>query len=320
MAGGKWVEGLAADAPVADAARHALGVRLGPIPGLLDLAVTQAEHDPEHVHRLRVATRRAGAALRVFADCLPDDVRRRARRQLRRVRRAAGAARDWDVFRATMDERFRRSVPAGVEFLAGFVAGEREAAQRALAGARERRGLALDRALAEAQAEVRAPADGDGTLRELGRSVLAARLAEFENAAAGELTAYPDLHHVRILGKRLRYAMELFGDCFPGEFRDRLYPAIEETQEILGRANDSHEAAIRLTSLRDGLRSLDAKRWESVRPAVEALLSYHRRRLPRERRRFLDWRRRWQESGVGKVFAEILDRTTGSESPRTTGH
>ena len=48
-------------------------------------------------HQLRVATRRAGAALEIFRDCLPEKDYQTARKQLRRLRRAAGAARDWDV-------------------------------------------------------------------------------------------------------------------------------------------------------------------------------------------------------------------------------
>jgi CHAD domain-containing protein len=52
-------------------------------------------------------------------------------------------------------------------------------------------------------------------------------------------------HRVRILGKRLRYAMEIFADCFPPEFNEQYYPTVEEMQEILGRANDSHVACER---------------------------------------------------------------------------
>ena len=46
----------------------------------------------------------------------------------------------------------------------------------------------------------------------------------------------------RIGAARLRYAMEVFADCFPPPFREVLYPMVEEMQEILGRANDSQVA------------------------------------------------------------------------------
>src|SRR3712207_1913020 len=99
MADGKWISELTATTPLDDAARRVLTVRLGVVGHYLPLAVREADHDTEHVHQLRVGTRRARAALDLFACCLPDKVYRRARKQLRRLRRAAGAARDWDVFR-----------------------------------------------------------------------------------------------------------------------------------------------------------------------------------------------------------------------------
>ena len=59
--------------------------------GDLPLALQQAVKDVEHVHQLRVATRRARAALDIFADCLPDGAFTAAKKQLRKIRRAAGA-------------------------------------------------------------------------------------------------------------------------------------------------------------------------------------------------------------------------------------
>src|SRR5262245_49981347 len=98
MADGKWIEGLRPDLTVANAARRVLAERFEGGCGQMPLAMHQPDADPEHAHRLRVGTRRAGAALRIFRAWLPDRARRRARRTLRGLRRAAGAARDWDVF------------------------------------------------------------------------------------------------------------------------------------------------------------------------------------------------------------------------------
>src|SRR5690349_24128611 len=100
MAGGKWISDLTSDTPVADAARHALTVRLDVVREYLPLALHEADKDPEHVHQLRVGTRRARAALDIFALCLPQKAYKSAKKLLRGLRRAAGEARDWDVFRA----------------------------------------------------------------------------------------------------------------------------------------------------------------------------------------------------------------------------
>src|SRR5580704_16113317 len=98
MADGKWITDLTASTPLVDAARRVLSVRLEVVHDYLPLALHHWKEDPEHVHQLRVGTRRAGAALAIFATCLPGKMHRRLRKHLRQIRRAAGAARDWDVF------------------------------------------------------------------------------------------------------------------------------------------------------------------------------------------------------------------------------
>ena len=104
----------------------------------------------------------------------------------------------------------------------------------------------------------------------------------------------------------LRYAMEVFADCFAPPFREQLYPAVEEMQDILGRANDSHVASQRLAVLRDRLRVLRSTDWKRFKLGIEGLLRSHQQRLPRERRHFLKWWSRWQESGAEAVFVGLL--------------
>src|SRR5579871_6443332 len=98
MAEGKWISNLKPDAALDDAARHVLFVRLQVVKDYLPKAALEADDDSEYVHQLRVGTRRADAALRIFGDCLPKKIYKKARRRLRQLRRAAGATRDWDVF------------------------------------------------------------------------------------------------------------------------------------------------------------------------------------------------------------------------------
>jgi CHAD domain-containing protein len=308
MADGKWITGLTADAPLTEAAGHVLRVRLGVVQQWLPKAVHEADRDPENVHQLRVATRRADAAVRIFRPCLPRKAFKAARSHLRRLRRAAGAARDWDVFRldlaAQREGRAEKDQP-GYDFLLGYAHGQRAAAQAGLeAAAAEERPL-LDALLTDTPDAVRPPADlpPKATLAGLARPLLAALLHDLEWAASGDLDDYAQLHQVRIAGKRLRYAMEVFADCFDASFKEDLYPQIEEMQEILGRANDSHVAAGRLAGLRERLRKADPAEWRRVRPGVEGLLRYHHRRLPQERRRFRQWWEGWRKGGAPALRA-----------------
>jgi CHAD domain-containing protein len=302
MADGKWIPDLRPDMPLPDTARRVLSVRLQVVRHFLPLAVHEADRDPEYVHQLRVGTRRAAAALRIFRDCLPGKLHKAVRNTLRRVRRAAGAARDWDVFLIDLLARQKKKQAkekAGSDFLVGYSVSQRIAAQAELEMVGANQGPELDRLAEEAIAAVRAPTE-DGQvvpLVGLARPMLVALLKALEEAAGKDLTDYALLHQVRIAGKRLRYAMEVFADCFAADFRDKLYPMVEEMQEILGRANDSHVAIGRLTALRDRLRRGWAEEWSRLRPGMEGMLRFHQRRLPQERRRFLKWWDRWIKVG-----------------------
>src|SRR5919204_6722773 len=102
MADGKWIPDLTAATPLADAARRVLIVRLEAVRDYLARALSDSDKDPEYVHQLRVATRRARAALDIFAPCLPAKTYKTAKKHLKGIRRAAGEARDWDVFLASL--------------------------------------------------------------------------------------------------------------------------------------------------------------------------------------------------------------------------
>jgi CHAD domain-containing protein len=311
MAGGKWITGLSADTPVADAARRVVTVRLEVVRDLLPPALHEADRDPEHVHQLRVATRRARAALDIFALCLPPKVCKRARRQLRELRRAAGAARDWDVFLLALAERQRKPAAKhrpGLDFLAGYALSRRLAAQDHLLSVGQDHPFASDRLLAETVCAVHKPHE-DPAVRELidlARPALGGLLKELDAAAGRDLHDYAHLHRVRIIGKRLRYAMEVFADCFAPAFKEELYPAVEEMQEILGNANDSHVAVGRLAELCDRVRAMMKEQAKRLLPGIEGLLRFHKERLPREREQFEKWWAHWCRTGGEAAFVALL--------------
>jgi CHAD domain-containing protein len=308
MADGKWIDGLRADMAADEAARRVLTARLHVVGEYLPRALQQTE-DSENVHHLRVGTRRADAALRIFEGCLPARDFKKARKRLRALRRAAGEARDWDVFALELAGRHRdhpAKEHAGLEHLFGFALGRRSVAQTHLEAAGEHEGLHFGAFAAEVVAAVRPPEDTTRpTLAHLGRTTLAGLRDDLARAAAADLNDYVMLHRVRIAGKRLRYAMEVFADCFCPPLKEDLYPRIEEVQEVLGRANDSHVAAGRLSAIRDRLKAAWPDQWERLRPGIEGLLRFHQRRLPLERRRFLTWWKHWQGDGAA-VFDSLL--------------
>jgi CHAD domain-containing protein len=309
MAEGKWISELTADTPVADAARRVLSLRLEVVRDHLALALREPDEDPEHVHQLRVGTRRATAALDIFSLCLPSKVCKSSRKQLRQIRRAAGAARDWDVFLMALAAEKEKKADrrrAGLDFLTGYALSQRTLAQTQLEQANPHFPFAFERFLAETVAAVHKPHSGTPDLLDLACSLLGDLLNQLNGAVGQDLHDYEHLHQVRILGKRLRYAMEVFAACFAEPFRDRYYLAVEEMQDILGRANDSHVASQRLAALRDKVHKVLPGDWKRFRPGIEGLLHFHEQRLPQERQQFLDWWQRWNQSGAAAGFAALL--------------
>src|SRR4051794_39667523 len=124
-ASGKWIDGIGPETTVAEAASRSLEPRLAVVAHYLPLAAHLAEHDIEHVHRLRVSTRRAAAALKLYRDSLPKKTTRWIKKRLRQIRRAASEARDLDV----LMQRLQRESDVEAEPIVRFLAGKRAALQ-----------------------------------------------------------------------------------------------------------------------------------------------------------------------------------------------
>jgi CHAD domain-containing protein len=247
-ASGKWIEGIGPDTTVADAARRSLELRLAVVSHALPLAAHLSEHDIEHVHRLRVATRRAAAALKLYRDWLPRKSARWVKKRLRQMRRAASEARDLDV----LIERLTREDDSGAGPIVHFLEAKRIAVQPEIVElAKELRHD--DEFIRKAARLVRkiANSDGDGhnggpkKLRDWAPEQLARFRTELVDLIPDGSDDVAALHQFRIRCKALRYAIELLAPAFDPQLRKEVYPAVEELQERLGKITD-HIAAMRL--------------------------------------------------------------------------
>lgn len=255
------------------------------------VAGTIEGRDPEELHDLRVASRRARAALRLLRAALPADRVGAWRDELRWLGGLSGAARDADVFgqRVRLHLRELHVPPAARRPLLALLARDRRSARGRLSeGLRSDRftrlvaelqslpeGLRDDRAedVADAPARALAPALIGRELR---------RLCRWRRRRIELLTA-SELHLIRIAGKRARYALEFFADILdPGLWdHTRTFVAL---QDCLGAHQDAVVARARLA---EAARRLAAA---GVGPetlgAVDALMR-RERELMADRRREL---------------------------------
>ena len=309
MVAGKWITDLSPSASFVDAARHVLAIRLETVRHYLDSTPAQIDSDPERVHQLRVGTRRARAALDVFGDCLSKPVARKIRRFLKKTRRAAGDVRDWDVFLIGLNgwrDAKKRGLTPTLDLVSGLALAGRDAARTALLETSSGQPFAFERLLTKVLGSLRQPHhDKVLYLGDAAVPFLLERIKDLGETAGAAVDDGTQLHRVRILGKRLRYAMEIFGDSFANEFKERLYPLIEQMQECLGLLHDSDAATGHLQNWRERAEMSFASEWSRYRPGFAALVESHQQIVATEKEKFWTCWRQWIEAAPTTQLASL---------------
>ena len=282
----KWCTGVLPDQPVNEVARCILEARLRAVWSRLPLAAEKSAEDVEHVHQLRVATRRAVESVRLFSTLIPREVCGDVRTTLRQIRLAADQARNWDVLSDMFLHCPDVSGAGVVCTIVEEIAGRRQAAQQPLVAMY--RGL-LDEGYHERIESLLAGLPSAGkheAKRHFGhhaRAYFKTVLKKFSQAAAADLSDDEVLHRFRICTKRIRYTMETVAVAFEPSFRKELYPQVSRLQDILGIVNDHamgkvffHDWSLRAHDAQEkafleGLVLAEARAQRDVRQAFSAL-------------------------------------------------
>lgn len=284
------VDGEADKRSVGKAARQIIEDRFTAVRKVLTSAV-DLTGDPEPVHQLRVATRRANAAITVFAPRLLDRPARRAKKLLRRLRRSAATARDADVFLAALESwspgRPNVEKP-GIQFLNGHVIAERRLGQTALVDAIE---WAERRWRSRMSAVPDAVRRGGPSLAEFAEVISSSMIRALDNAVdAADFDDAARLHVLRVAGKRVRYALEVLQPQPENGKTPPVLAALADMQRILGRSNDNVHAIQRLDRLLDDLTVVRPKFLANVRAGITAFRAKHREEFAEERAAFAAWK------------------------------
>ena len=243
---------------------------------------TRLGGDPEDLHQMRVATRRARAYLRAAKPLLDRAWAKELRDELGWLGSELGPVRDLDVLLEHLREEVSALGEAGRP-LAGFVGSlERDhvaARSTVLAALSDERYFALLDRLENVEPVV--DPDADDSLADLW-------WAQFKRTRKGfrDLGASPsdeELHAARILGKRARYSAELAAAEL-GKRGDKFVSAAKKLQDVLGEHQDSVVAEERIAD------------WATTNPAageaVERLLDGERERRKRARE---EWPAAWKK-------------------------
>ena len=270
-----------------DSARAVIRAALDAAVGRLEDELPRARQgeDPEGVHQARVATRRIRSDLRTFARLVDTGWRRELRAELSWLADALGRVRDLDVLGGVLAAAASDAGvdPAGLAPILDDVGVRRAEARAELLAV-----LDSDRAAALLATLRAAAADPPTTGSALGRADLRLRplvrspWRKLDRAVAhlGREPAVADLHRVRLLAKRTRYAAEAVVGVF-GKPARRFANAVSDVQGVLGDMNDAELAIAHLQHVADTLPSTGA--------FAAGQLSHHLQAVAEQARH--DWQR-----------------------------
>jgi len=262
--------------------RHDPGVRIG--------------DDPEDVHQARVGTRRLRSDLRTFGSLLEKDWMSPLRDELRWLAGALGAVRDADV----LVDRLRRQAATLPEPDTGALAPifrrlamDRDRARAELLEAMEApRYVALIERLVDAAVQPKCRKGVDAPAEEVVPGLVAGPWRKLRKAVEA-LPADPpdaDLHQIRILAKRARYAAEAAAPLV-GKKAAQFASAVADVQEVLG---DHQDAVVAEAWLRSAVEGADA----AVSLAAGELIAVQMAEAAEHRKQ---WPKAWKKASAEKL-------------------
>ena len=294
----KWLTTATADAPADSVARAALAERLLAVRHFLDHALGGSE-EPEGIHQLRVWTRRASAALKLFEPAIPDSQRKRMKKMLRKLRQTAGVIRDCDIHLHRLQHE-DSIVPKRV---IRELKRERSQARQKLKKLRRRLQnngrleKLIERVLEKIGWPKRHSSRDAPPFGSFCRQQLRPLANDFFRLAEADLNDNTTLHALRIAGKRLRYGLELAPAALPAREHRQLCESLNEIQDRLGEVCDQ------LMAIDQVQECLSQSKKKSHRRRLGELLQNEQRRLKRLRSRLITWwlphcrrlRRQWEK-------------------------
>jgi len=272
--------------------------------------------DPEGVHSMRVASRRLRSALRDFMPYLRKRGLSSSAKEIREIADALGDVRDQDVAIMAL-EKLSSEAPADVSnLLNGIIELRREARNEAreklkktITTARLKElsatfGKAVDTATIE-RPQRRTGQPLAPKYIDLARAVVLDRLEELEklsNSLYQPLDIEP-LHDMRIAAKRLRYAIELFQECWG----QQIVPFAEEVADLQLLLGELHDCDVWIESFGKHTIASRKKNKQDQSDAFEWLLSHFMKtRNDYVMDAFAGWRK-WEAENLSTKLRNIVE-------------
>ncbi len=298
-----------------------------------ELRGVRLNEDIEPVHQARVASRRIRAALRMFCDCFEPKKLARWQRQVKKLTRELGAARDKDVqiqfiveFLSHLDEKDRIHRP-GIERLVLRLRQNRMALQPEVIGVLDK--LNRKNTLAEMYGHLEetlfAMRDHDTSVcspyvHKMAVSHISARRKEV-TACEPSLDDPQNIHGhhlLRIAVKKLRYTLEICDPAYEGQLAN-VIKIVKQAQAFLGDIHDCDVWVQDIDKFLEEERLATIEYYGQSRPFNRlrpGLLFVRAERLSHRQQVFDELLEYWRRSDAKDIW-EVLEDTLQSHGGAT---
>jgi CHAD domain-containing protein len=303
MAKAKRIKGIKCNDVASAGIKLVLLTRFGELSSFREAALDW--NDMEGVHSMRVASRRLRSALRDFTPYVRKQRLASLLKQLRSIAGALGEVRDQDVAIKALEQLESRIPSHFVPALKQFIDRRKEIRD---AARQELISILEDSQLNELETAFTARVEEATALREaksagtevrsqisyrlMSRSIILDRLRELEKLSQGLFSPFDieTLHEMRIAAKRLRYAIELFQQCW-GHGISSYAKRVARIQTALGEV---HDCDVWIESFGDEVRKARKEKQAEQVAAFVWLLSHFVKLRTRHLRKAFDLWRDWE--------------------------
>jgi len=275
--------------------------------------------DPEGVHSMRVASRRLRSALRSFLPHLDQPTLAPITKQIKAIADSLGDVRDQDVAIQALEDLASETPKRFSNAMEKLIQSRKEARETGRQNLKKEIGKTrLKELRAEFQRAVISVAQHQATTTsadnhlsylEVARAIIDDRLSDLEEVSKSLF--YPDdvqpLHDMRIAAKRLRYAIELFAECWESDIGS-FAKHVAVLQTDLGQLHDCD------VWIEDFRKKISSFRKLQNRDDAEAFVwlftHYQELRNKHYREAFFHWSS-WQADDLSTKLREMLQPEAG---------
>ena len=311
MAKAKRIKGIKCNDAASLGIRSVLETRFEEMYGFREAALDWS--DPEGVHSMRVASRRLRSAMRDFLPYLRQRGFSSALKQTKSIAGALGEVRDQDVAIMALEKIQKQTSPEVAAALQLLIDERNELRNKSR---EELNSVLVVNEMKEVKAEFMSRVEDATALRKsrstdapltyarMSAEVILERLKELEDLSDSLYKPFDiePLHDMRIAAKRLRYAVELFQQCW-GRSLQNYAKTASRIQTALG---ELHDCDVWIESLGKKINNARKQKQEEHLAAFIWLLSHFVKLRTKHLRQAYNLWREWETNDVSGQLRQAL--------------